>query len=40
MQRDRGEPPLVRQAIRLSDFPLDAIKLYVADGVLMLPSEY
>lgn len=40
MRRDSGEEPLVRQEIQMTDFPLDSIKLYVANGVLMLPSEY
>lgn len=30
----------IRQRIMYTDFPLDAIKLYVRDGVLMLPNEY
>jgi len=30
----------VRQHIPFTDFPLDEIKLYVANGVLHLPSEY
>lgn len=29
-----------RQYIPFTDFPLDTVKLYVADGVLMLPGEY
>jgi hypothetical protein len=28
------------QKIEFSDFPLDEIKLFWRDGVLMLPSEY
>ncbi len=28
------------QRIPYTDFPLPAIKLYLIDGVLMLPSEY
>jgi hypothetical protein len=28
------------QAIEYTDFPLDTIKLYVQDGVILLPSEY
>jgi hypothetical protein len=28
------------QAIPHTDFPLDDIKLYFADGVILLPSEY
>jgi|GEM_PF-1169763 len=31
--------PLVTQEIPATDFPLDSIKLYCIDGVLMLPSE-
>ena len=29
-----------RQEIEFTDFPLDEIKLYLCDGVLLLPSEY
>jgi hypothetical protein len=29
-----------RQRIPWTDFPLDSIKLFVADDVVMLPSEY
>jgi len=28
------------QGIHYTDFPLDTIKLYLVNGVLMLPSEY
>ncbi len=28
------------QKIPFTDFPLSTVKLYLADGVLMLPSEY
>jgi hypothetical protein len=31
---------LARQTIYFSDFPLDDIKFYLADSVLMLTSEY
>ena len=41
---DSGEPPLIRQAIEFTDFPLAEIDLYcVFDGThstLTLPSEY
>lgn len=37
---DAGEPTLVKQEISYTDFPLDSIKLYVQNGVLLLPSEY
>lgn len=30
----------LRQVIEYTDFPLNEITLYFADGVLMLPSEY
>jgi len=31
---------LQKQTIKFSDFPLEEIKMYVVDGVMMLPSEY
>ena len=31
---------IIEQEIGYTDFPLDDIKLYVCDGVLMLPGEY
>lgn len=37
---DKGTPPLVRQEIEFTDFPLPEIKLYLSDNILMLPSEY
>lgn len=40
MQEDSGEPAKVRQTIPFTDFPLDHIKLYLIDSVLLLPSEY
>lgn len=40
MKEDTGEPNRVRQEIPYTDFPLDEIKLYYIDGVLLLPSEY
>jgi hypothetical protein len=40
MKEDSDEPVLVRQKIGYTDFPLDKIKLYLIDGVLILPSEY
>ncbi len=39
-QADTGKPLLVRQEIDYTDFPLPSIKLYLVDGVLMLPDEY
>ena len=40
MQEDSGEPAKVRQTIPFTDFPLDQIKLYLIDSVLLLTSEY
>jgi hypothetical protein len=40
MKEDSDEPNLVEQNIPFTDFPLDAISLYLIDGILLLPSEY
>ncbi len=40
MREDTGQPTKVRQKILYTDFPLETIKLYLIDGVLLLPSEY
>ena len=40
MQEDSGEPMLVNQEIKYTDFPLSEIQLYLIDGILLLPSEY
>ncbi len=40
MKTDTNEPEIVQQEILYTDFPLDYIKLYLIDGVLLLPSEY
>lgn len=37
---DSDIPPVVAQSIEYTDFPLDYIKLYVEDGVILLPSEH
>lgn len=37
--RDTNDVALT-QEIGFTDFPLDSIKLYLTEGVLMLPSEY
>jgi len=37
---DSGYPFLVKQFIPYTDFPLNSIKLYVIDKVVLLPSEY
>ena len=40
MKEDTNEPVKVSQVIHYTDFPLQYIKLYLVDRVLMLPSEY
>ncbi len=40
MKEDSGQPVLVRQEIKYTDFPLSEIKLYYIEGVLLLTSEY
>jgi hypothetical protein len=37
---DSDMPPVVAQSIEYTDFPLDYIKMYVEDGVILLPSEH
>lgn len=37
---DSSEPPVLSQNIPYTDFPLREIKLYVENGVLLLPSEH
>jgi hypothetical protein len=39
-REDTGTKPVVRQPIEYSDFPLDYIKIWVIDKVVLLPSEY
>jgi hypothetical protein len=39
-QADKGRPPLIRQEIEYTDFPLPSIKLWLVHCVLMLPNEY
>lgn len=36
----KAYPSIQTQRITYTDFPLDALKFYLIDGVLMLPSEY
>ncbi len=38
MREDKAT--ILSQFIPYTDFPLDEIKLWVIDGVLLLPSEY
>ena len=40
MREDTGQPTKVRQEIPYTDFPLESIKLYLIDNVLLLTSEY
>ena len=40
MQEDSDKPFLVEQKIEYTDFPLEEIKLWLIDGILLLPSEY
>jgi hypothetical protein len=40
MQSDSDKKPIVTQKIEFTDFPLAEIKLYVCNGVILLPSEY
>jgi hypothetical protein len=37
---DTGKPAVIQQDIEFTDFPLDAIRLYVEDTTLLLPSEH
>jgi len=41
-REDSGDSdlPVVTQKIEYTDFPLDYMKLYLEDGVLLLPSEH
>ena len=40
MNEDTDEPLKVSQKIPYTDFPKGEVKLYLIDGVLLLPSEY
>ena len=40
MQEDSNTSILVKQEIGFTDFPLDEIKFYLQNNVLMLPNEY
>ncbi|MDA2935403.1 hypothetical protein MYX82_13855 [Acidobacteria bacterium AH-259-D05] len=40
VREDSGKPALISQEIPYTDFPLEKIKLYYCDNVLMLPGEY
>jgi hypothetical protein len=38
-KEDSNLKPLISQVIEFSDFPLDYIKLYVIQGIVLLPGE-
>jgi hypothetical protein len=40
MKEDSDKPSLVKQEIEYTDFPLDSIRLYLIDGILLLTTEY
>ena len=40
MKEDSDRPYLVKQFIPYTDFPDGSLKMYLANGVLHLPSEY
>lgn len=37
---DSGYDPVVTQTFKYTDFPLKEVKLYVQEGIVLLPSEY
>jgi hypothetical protein len=37
---DSDQEPVITQEIEYTDFPLPTVKLYVIDGVVLLPDEY
>ena len=39
-KKDSGYPPFIKQKIPYTDFPLDEIKLYCINNVILLTSEY
>jgi hypothetical protein len=39
-REDQGKPPVIKQQIEFSDFPLECLKIWVIDNVALLPSEY
>lgn len=40
MKEDSDKPNMVTQKVRSTDFPLNKVKVYVQNGVILLPSEY
>lgn len=39
-QEDSGKKSVISQRIEFSDFPIESIKIWVIQGVALLPSEY
>lgn len=39
-REDKGKPPIIKQVIEYSDFPLEKITIWVIDKIALLPSEY
>jgi len=39
-REDSGEPVIYEQKYEYTDFPVGTWKMYLVDGVLMVPSEY
>lgn len=39
-QEDTASEVLASQQIEYTDFPLDSIKIYLIEGIMLLPSEY
>ena len=40
MREDSDTPIIIEQVFSYTDFPFDEFKLYLIDGILLLPSEY
>ncbi|MBD3340435.1 MAG: hypothetical protein GF353_15075 [Candidatus Lokiarchaeota archaeon] len=40
MKEDSDMPDIIKQKLPYTDFPLEKIRLYLVDNVLMLTSEY
>jgi hypothetical protein len=40
MKEDTGQPNIISQELKYTDFPLDEYEVYCIDGVILLKSEY
>lgn len=40
MRQDTNAPVEIKEEIQYTDFPLDEIKIYLIDSIMLLPSEY